>query len=73
MPIESPWMTTNETAAYARCHVNTVNKAARSGELRGSQTGRSGKWLFHREAVDAWIKGEIAEITVPVVTRRKSA
>lgn len=66
-------MTQTETAEYARCHINTVNKAARSGELVGSQTGKNGKWLFHRDHVDAWIKHEIADVRVPAVARRRAS
>jgi excisionase family DNA binding protein len=55
MPIDSPWMTTLEAAKYARCHPHTINKALRSRHLAGSQAVTKGRWLIHRDALDAWI------------------
>lgn len=58
MGVETPWMTTAEAAAYARCHVVTITEALRKGKLRGSQAKKNSKWLIHREALDAWISGD---------------
>lgn len=73
MPIESPWLNTAEAANYSRRHLNTISKALRTGELTGNQTCRGGTWLINREHLDAWIRGEIADVKVPVVTRRRAS
>lgn len=73
-PISSPWLTVDEAAQYARRHRNTVQAALTRGELEGNQTKRGGRWLIHRDAVDAWTRGEKAEVKVPTLTRgRRSA
>lgn len=71
LAVSTPWLTLAESAAYSKRGKNTVWQALAAGELRGNQTGRNGKWLVHRDDLDAWIKGEIAEVRVPRhVTRR---
>jgi excisionase family DNA binding protein len=69
----TPWLTALEATHYARRHINTINRALRSGELRGNQTARRGRWLIHRDDLDAWIRGEVADVQVPKVTRRRTA
>lgn len=54
-----------EVAGYARCHVQTVYKAQRSGALKGAQAKPNAVVRFHRDDVDAWLKGE----TQPVKRR----
>lgn len=76
MSIESPWLTAPEAATYSRRHINTINLALRSGELKGQQPSgkRLGRWLIHRDDIDAWIRGEVAEARpTPVVARRSKA
>lgn len=73
MPIETPWMTTAEAAEYARCHVQTVLKALTSGSLNGSQPKKNGKWIVHRNALDAWISGDLYEVPAAKRPARKSA
>lgn len=62
---ESPWMFAKEAAAHARCHYKTVLRAHRAGKLRGVQNCPGGKLRFHRDDVDAWMRGE----TQPVKRR----
>lgn len=71
-PANSPWFTQEEAAAHARSNYDTVGDALRSGELRGYQAGKGGKWRIHRDDIDAWIRGEIAPVVVPNLTRRVS-
>lgn len=57
--LESPWMTTKETAEYAGRCKDTVLAALRRGELDGSQqSGVNGTWRIHVQDVDRWIRGE---------------
>ncbi|WP_370465430.1 MULTISPECIES: helix-turn-helix domain-containing protein [Nocardia] len=52
-------MTTAEAAEHSRHHPKTVERAARSGELRGVQRGgRGGSWRFQEFELDLWIKGK---------------
>jgi len=49
-------MTADEVAAYTRLDRRTIYKAVREGSLRCAKAGRALR--FHREAVDAWLKGQ---------------
>jgi hypothetical protein len=62
---DSPWMTTQETAGYARVHENTVYRALKacvssggSRGLRGYQRGSDSPWRIHRDDADRWLRGE---------------
>lgn len=62
---DSPWMTTQETATYARVHENTVLKALQkcvssSGRegLKGHQRVPNGSWRIHHDDADRWLRGE---------------
>lgn len=57
--IESPWMTVDEAAAYARIDRDGLSRVLRSGELVGHRRGERGRWRIHRDELDAWIRGEI--------------
>lgn len=52
------WMTTRETATYARCHELTVLRAARTKKLKGSQRGQKCSWRFKTADVDRWLEGK---------------
>ncbi len=71
--VETPWLTVDEAAEYARKSRSTVMIALRDDTLRGAQTGRNGKWLIHREDLDTWIRGDRADVRVPATTRRRTA
>lgn len=61
MTVESPWMTPAEVATYTRRSYHNVHVALRAGDLKGEQpSGPMGKWLIHRDEVDAWIKRRTA-------------
>lgn len=56
-------MTTAEAVAYTKRHVDTIRRAAISGELRSvQQTGRRGHRRYRREWLDAWLTGEAAPV-----------
>lgn len=68
-----PWLTVPEAAERARAGVSTVLRALQAEELRGSQITKGGKWRVHVDDLDAWVRGEIASVTVPPITRGRSA
>lgn len=71
---DSPWLKVPEAADRARCGVSTVLRALAAEELRGYQGGKGGRWRIHVDDLDAWVRGETAEVRVPAVTRsRRSA
>jgi hypothetical protein len=51
------WLTSAETANRIRRYVSTVRRAAEAGELHGHQRCFGGRWVFHRDAVDACARG----------------
>lgn len=51
------YYTVNEAARAYRYHPDTIRKALGTGELRGYQRVRRGKWLVKPEWMDAWIAG----------------
>lgn len=57
---EPTWMTPAEVATYSRRSYWTVHCALRAGELKGAQAKPRGKWLIHREQVDAWLNRQDA-------------
>lgn len=67
----SPWMTPAEVAVYARRAVSEVKEALRTGALVGHQRVKGGRWTVHRDAVDAYVRGDkYTPPAPPVVTRR---
>lgn len=70
---DSPWRTPQEAADYARKSRDTVLDACRAQELRAYQSGRNGRWTIHVEDLDAWVRGEVADVQIPVVTRRRAS
>lgn len=55
------WLNTAQAAEHAGCHVDTVRKAAESGELHASQRKAKGRWRIHIDCLDAWCVGERCE------------
>lgn len=56
---DSPWLTAKEAAAYVRKEHKYFLVLARKGRIKGyQQSGANGKWLFHRDDLDAYIRGE---------------
>lgn len=53
---DSPWMTTEEAAAYAKYSAPAIREACRLDQLRHTQPGgRRGKLLTRRDWVDEWM------------------
>lgn len=73
LPVETPWLKIKEAAAYSRKSKSLISDALRCGELRGNQTKANGTWLVHRDDLDAWIRGERADVHIPSVSRRRPA
>lgn len=71
--MESPWLTAQEAADYARRHLNTINTALRTGKLAGERPHERARWLIHKDALERYIKGEPAVIKQPVITRRRAS
>lgn len=55
---DTPWRTTAQAAEYAHCHKVTILRRLEAGELKGHQVKFGGRWLIHRDDLDAWIRGE---------------
>lgn len=51
-------MSPQQVADYRGCHVKTVLKALRRGELTGYQRAAGCTWRAYPEDVDRWIRGE---------------
>ena len=54
---EHEWLKVQEAAWLARDSCNTIRHALESGELRGYQRKKGGRWRIHRNDLDAWMKG----------------
>lgn len=52
------WLTTEQAAARAQRHEQTVRKALEAGELHGTQRKAGGRWRIHVDCLDAWCGGE---------------
>lgn len=55
---EPIWLTTEEAAEYTGDRLSRVEKDARSGCLLGHRDSRKGSWMFLRDDLDRWVKGE---------------
>lgn len=56
MTSDTPWMTTDDAAAYLKYSPRTIRNACREGKLRHVQPGGArGKILTTREWLDAWV------------------
>lgn len=70
---ESPWLTVTEAAERARIAASDLHRALAGDELRGYQRVKGGKWRINVEDLDAWIRGEIADVRIPAVTRGRAS
>ena len=55
--MEVTLLTVAEVASLTRRHAETVTKALRLGELKGSQRTKRGRWLVRMEDAVAWATG----------------
>ena len=71
--IDTPWHTLAEAVAYSRRSRDQLLKALKTGELKGHQPQPGGSWTIHRDALDAWNRGELADVQPQPISRRRSA
>lgn len=70
MSTSSPWLTIDEAKEYARLGKNQIYTACRTHRLKARQSvAPQGKWLIHRDDLDAWLRGETSEQPI----RRRSS
>lgn len=60
-PVRGEFVTVPEASTIARCHIETVRDALRSGELHGTQRVKGGTWKLRPECVTAWVDGGLCE------------
>lgn len=53
--ITSPYLTYSEASRYCRCDRTTIYRAVKAGRLRASGPGSAVR--FHRDDLDAWMRG----------------
>ena len=54
---DSVWLSSAQAAEHSHRTRSTVTHAAVNGDLHGHQATPGGKWVFHVEAIYAWIRG----------------
>jgi hypothetical protein len=68
----TPWLTVTEANTPARIAASDLHRALAAEEFRGYQRVKGGKWRIHVDDLDAWIRGETADVRIPVITRGRS-
>lgn len=68
---DTPWLTVAQAAAYMQIGEDSVRSALATGELQGFQRRAGGHWRLHRDACDSYLKGEVAPIEPPRVSRAR--
>ena len=56
IPIDSPYMTAGEAAAYIRTTIQGIYALVKRGRVK-PMPGRPGRLLFTREALDRYLQG----------------
>ena len=69
-PIETPWLTIREAAAYARRGPRQIRRAVHDGRLRAAIVGERKQILTRREWLDQMITDEANVMSWPA--RRRS-
>ncbi len=54
---DSPWLTAKEAAVYVRKRHKYFLVLARKKRVTGYQQCANGEWLFHRDDLDAYVRG----------------
>lgn len=52
------WLTVSEARQVTGVGANSLYAALQTGELKGTQRGRKGRWRIHCDDLDAWMRGE---------------
>jgi len=68
MAIDSEVLTTKETAAFLRAHVETVRRLATRGEIPSFKVGKD--WRFRKEALIRWSEEQRSSSKRPLVLIR---
>ena len=61
----SPWMTTREAAAFAKCGPKLIYAAVDGGRLRAARIGAGRNLRFRAEWINAWLDETAVEIVRP--------
>lgn len=73
-PVDSPWLTADEAAQYARRTERYLRKQVRNGKLRAAVVGGRSELLFHRDWLDAFLESQAKPTLIKPAeffTRRK--
>jgi excisionase family DNA binding protein len=62
--VEGPWLTVRQAAARAQRGRRTILNALDDETLRGYRRGERGRWRIHVDDVDAWVRGEKADVQI---------
>ena len=62
---DSPWLTLDEAAAYAKVSTATITRARKGGGLRGYKVQGKKLWRFHVADLDQWLVGQISADVAP--------
>jgi excisionase family DNA binding protein len=65
-----PWLTVKQAAARAQRGERTVLAALADESLRGHRPGERGNWRIHLDDLDAWVRGERADVQIRIPGRR---
>ena len=56
--IKQVWFSPTEVQTMTRVSRTEIYLALQTGDLKGHQRTKGGTWRIHRDAVDAWMRGE---------------
>jgi excisionase family DNA binding protein len=70
--VDSPWLTVAEARTYTGKGRRSILEALADETLRGHRSGERGRWHIHVNDLDAWMRGERADVQIQRVTRRAS-
>lgn len=75
-PTRSPWLTTREAAARAKCGLKLLYYAVKTGRLKAARLGVRNEIRIHEHWLDAWVAsalivnpdapGDAADLTTPL-------
>ncbi|GGU61648.1 hypothetical protein GCM10010178_62270 [Lentzea flava] len=54
------WLSSAQASKRSHRTASTVSHAAVNGLLHGHQAVPGGRWVFHADAIDAWLRGHDA-------------
>jgi excisionase family DNA binding protein len=67
---DAPWLTVRQAASRTQRGKQTILNALACEELRGYRRGDRGRWRIHYQDLDAWVRGEKADVQIRTITRR---